>query len=153
MATYDYLRKQALKDVWRVPTIDRQFIINPQRVTKNYGRMKNFTVMWDTLSLPDNNNRWHVYDASSLAPVVLNLFKRCEGWTPLSEATNKRGVYTNLYVGTGLELPRFDSYYRYTESGVLIIAVRINKKLKCNLDKDTIYFRVYSGAFNYQNQV
>ena len=153
MATYDYLRKQALKDVWRVPTIDRQFIINPQRVTKNYGRMKNFTVMWDTLSLPDNNNRWHVYDASSLAPVVLNLFKRCEGWTPLSEATNKRGVYTNLYVGTGLELPRFDSYYRYTESGVLIIAVRINKKLKCNLDKDAIYLRVYSGAFNYQNQV
>lgn len=152
MATYDYLRKQALKDIWRIPSIDRQFIINPQRVTKNYGRVKNATVMWDTIKLPDSTSRWHVYDASSVASINLNLFTKFNDWTAISETTLRHGVYTDLYVNTGLQLPRFDSYYRYTESGVLLFAVKINRKLKCNLDKDQLYFRVYSGADNTQNQ-
>src|SRR5574343_429015 len=152
MATYDYLRKQALKDIWRIPSIDRQFIINPQRVTKNYGRVKNATVMWDTIKLTDSTSRWHVYDASSVASINLNLFTKFNGWTAISETTLRHGVYTDLYVNTGLQLPRFDSYYRYTESGVLLFAVKINRKLKCNLDKDQLYFRVYSGADNTQNQ-
>jgi hypothetical protein len=152
MPTYDYLRKQALMDVWRVPSIDRQFIVNPQRVTNNYGRVKNVTVMWDTLKLPDNTNRWHVYDASSLAAVNLNIFTKYNTWTAVSESSNRHGVYTDVYVNTGLQLPRFDTYYRYTESGVLLLAVKINKRLKCNLDKDQLYFRVYSGAFNAQYQ-
>ncbi len=146
MATYDYLRKQALKDVWRMPGIDRQFIITPQRITKKYGRKKHIDVAWETYRLPDATSTWHVYDASALSPIVLNLFRRCEGWTPLSDSTNKRGVYINAYVDSGVELPRFDSYYRYTNSGALLIAFKVNKKFIPDLEKDTVSFRVYSGA-------
>lgn len=146
MPTYDYLRKQALKDVWRVPTLDRQFIIEPRRITKAYGRVKHVTVMWETLALPDTSSKWHVYDAGPVSPIALNLFKKCSGWTPLSEATNQRGVYTNVYVNSGIELPRFDSFYRYTKTGSLVFAFKINKKLKMNLDLDKVYIRVYSGA-------
>lgn len=152
MPTYDYLRKQALTDVWRVPSLDRQFIVNPQRVTKNYGRVKNATVMWDTVKLPDNTSRWHVYDVSSVAAVNLNIFTKYNSWTAVSETTARHGVYTDIYVSSGLQLPRFDTYYRYTESGVLLLAVKINRKLKCNLDQDQLFFRVYSGAYNTQNQ-
>jgi hypothetical protein len=153
MATYDYLRKQALKDVWRVPSIDRQYIVAPQRITKSYGRRGYITVMWDTVLLPDQTSAWHVYDAASVAPHILNLFTRCQGWTPLSDSTNKRGVYVNAYVDTGIELPRFDTYYRYTESGSLIFAVKINKKLIPNLDKESFFVRVYTGAANNPNQM
>lgn len=153
MATFDYLRKQALKDVWQVPGIDRQFIIEPQRITKSYGRRGYVQAMWDTLSLPDKDSAWHVYDCSSVAPSVLNLFRRCQGWTPLSDAVNKRGAYINAYVGSGIELPRFDSFCRYTESGVLLFAFKINRKLIPNLDKETLYIRFYSGAANNANQL
>lgn len=151
MATYDYLRKQALLDVWRIPSLDRQFIVEPQRVTKSYGRRGYVTVMWDTMALPDQDSYWHVYDGSSVPAHALNLFTRCQGWTPLSDSTNKRAVYINAYVDSGIELPRFDSYYRYTESGVLVFAFKINKKLIPNLDKQSVFIRVYSGAANSPN--
>ena len=153
MATYDYLRKQALLDVWRIPSLDRQFIVEPQRVTKSYGRRGYVTVMWDTMTLPDQESYWHVYDGSSVPAMALNLFTRCQGWTPLSDSTNLRGVYVNAYVGSGVELPRFDSFYRYTESGALVFAFKINRKLIPNLDKEQVFVRVYSGAANNANQM
>lgn len=153
MAIYDYLRKQALLDIWQIPALDRQFIVEPQRVTKSYGRRGYVTVMWDTMALPDQDSYWHVYDGSSVPAMALNLFTRCEGWTPLSDSTNKRGVYLNAYVGSGVELPRFDSFYRYTESGVLVFAFKINRKLIPNLDKEQVYLRVYSGVANNANQL
>lgn len=146
MATYDYLRKQALKDVWRVPTLDRQFIIEPNRITKSYGRKVYITVMWETLKLPDLNSSWHVYDAGPVSMSGLNLFRKCEGWSSLSDAVNNRGVYINAYINSGVELPRFDSYYRYTKTGSLIFAFKINKKLIPNLDKEGVFIRVYSSA-------
>lgn len=153
MATYDYLRKQALKDIWRIPSLDRQFILQPQRVTKSYGRRGYVTVMWDTISLPDQESSWHVYDGSAVPAMALNFFTKCQGWTPLSDSTNKRGVYINAYVDSGVELPRFDSFYRYTESGALIFAFKINKKTIPNLDKESVFIRVYSGAANNANQL
>lgn len=151
MDNYDYLRKQGLSDVWRVPTLDRQFVIEPRRITRDYGRVRNVAVMWETLGLPDATSRWHVYDAGPVSSVSLNLFRRCHGWTPLSEATNKRGVYINAYVGSGVELPRFDSFYRYTETGSLVFAFKINKKFIPNLDTEAVFIRVYSGASIHQN--
>ena len=146
MATYDYLRKQALKDVWRVPTLDRQFIIEPRRITKTYGRKKNVTVVWETLRLPDDTSTWHVYDAGPVSMMSLNLFRKCTDWTSLSDATNNRGVYINAYISSGVELPRFDSFYRYTDVGSLIFAFKVNKRTIPKLDVDKVFIRVYSSA-------
>ena len=153
MSKYDYLRKQALNNVWQVPTIDRQFIVNPQRITKPYGRRSYFTHVWDTMSLPDTDSNWHVYDASTVPSVVLNLFTRCQGWTPLSDSVNIRGVYINAYVESGVSLPLFDTFYRYTETGVMLIAVKINRGLVMDLDRDNFYLRVYTGAYNSGQQL
>ena len=153
MANYDYLRKQALKDVWRNPGIDRQFIIEPERITQIYGKRRYVSVVWETIKLPDQQSNWHVYDAGPVSFVTLNLFRNCEGWTPLSDATNKRGVYINAYIDSGLELPRFDSYYRYTNTGSLIFAFKINKRTLADLDNKKVFVRVYSGAAINLNQL
>jgi hypothetical protein len=153
MATYDYLRKQALKDIWRVPDLNREYILAPQRVTKQYGRKKTATVMWDTVRLPDDTSVWHVYDASAWTGLVLNLFTKCNEWTSLSDAINKRAVYVDAYINNGVQLPRFDTYYRYTESGALIFAAKINKRLQMNLDRDDFFIRVYTSALNSIGQV
>lgn len=153
MATYDYLRKQALNDIWQIPGFDRQFIISPTRITKIYGNTKNIDVMWETLKLPDDISNWHVYDAGPVSPVTLNIFRRCQGWTPLSDTTNQRGVYINAYTESGVELPRFDSFYRYTSSGSLVFAFKINNKKLVDLNTQNVYIRVYSSAAININQM
>ena len=148
MATYDYLRKQALSDIWRNPVIDNQFIIEPTKITRSYGRKKNITVMWETLALPDDVSSWHVYSAGPIPSIYLNLFVNCNGWTSLSDVVKNHNVYLNAYVDNGVELPRFDTWFRYTETGTLIFAAKISKKFNFDLDKQDFFIRLYSGAHN-----
>lgn len=148
MDKYDYLRKHALSNVFISPTQDKQSIIKPYRLTPLYGKKDYATVdVWNTVKLPDNDSRWHVYQLGALHPSALNFFIKCDDWTSLAQSCNERAMICDIYVAKGIQIPRFDTFYRYTDNGSLILAVKINSKLNINLDKEPVYLRVYSNAY------
>ena len=148
MNKYDYLRKHALSNVFISPTQDRQCIIEPYRLTPVYGKKRYATVdLWSSITLPDTDSTWHVYQIGAIHPTVLNFFIKCDDWTSLAETCNDRGMMVDAYVASGLQLPRFDTFYRYTENGSLVLAVKINDSLKIDLGKESVFIRVYSDAY------
>ena len=148
MNKYDYLRKHALSNVFISPTQDKQCIIEPFRLTPVYGKKKFATVdLWSSISLPDEVSTWHVYQIGAIHPTVLNFFIKCDDWTSLADTCNDRGMMADAYVASGLQLPRFDTFYRYTENGSLVLAVKNNDKLKIDFDKEPVFIRVYSDAY------
>ena len=148
MNKYDYLRKHALKNVFISPTQDRQSVVRPVRITPEYGRKKFATVdQWGSVQLPDATSSWHVYQIGGVHPVVFNYFIKCDAWTSLAETSNERAMLAEVYVASGIQLPRFDTFYRYTENNSLIVAVKINSALPVDFDRDAVFVRVYSNAY------
>ena len=148
MNKYDYLRKHALSNVFISPTQDRQCIIEPFRLTPVYGKKRFATVdLWSSVNLPDDTSTWHVYQIGAIHPTVLNFFIKCDDWTSLADTCNDRGMLADAYVASGFQLPRFDTFYRYTENNSLILAVKFNDKYKIDLDVEQVYLRVYSNAY------
>lgn len=143
----DFLTDHALKNVWCTPGQDRQYILQPDKVTPRHGALNNFRLVWSNLSLPDSASRWHVYVVGGIHPMIFNLFTRAYSWVSFREACNRRQMYVDIYSNTGVQLPRFDSYYRYTENGALVIAVRINSTIPTDLDFQTLHVRMYSNAY------
>ena len=148
MNKYDYLRKHALSNVFISPTQDRQCIIEPFRLTPVYGKKRFATVdLWSSISLPDEVSTWHVYQIGAIHPTVLNFFIKCDDWTSLADTCNDRGMMADVYVASGLQLARFDTFYRYTENNSLVLAVKVNPTYSINLDIDRLFVRVYSNAY------
>ena len=148
MNKYDYLRKHALSNVFISPTQDRQCIIEPFRLTPVYGKKRFATVdLWSSVSLPDETSTWHVYQIGAIHPTVLNFFIKCDDWTSIAESCNARGMIADVYASSGFQLPRFDTFYRYTENNSLILAVKFNDKYHVDLDNEKIFLRVYSNAY------
>ena len=148
MNKYDYLRKHALSNVFISPTQDRQCIIEPFRLTPVYGKKRFATVdLWSSISLPDEVSTWHVYQIGAIHPTVLNFFIKCDDWTSIADSCNDRGMIADVYIASGLQLARFDTFYRYTENNSLVLAVKVNPTYSINLDIDRLFVRVYSNAY------
>ena len=148
MEKYDYLRKHALNNVFISPSQDRQAIIKPSRLTPDYGRKRYAAVdIWSSVQLPDSQSDWHVYQIGAMHPVAVNFFVKCDDWTSLAETCNNKGMLADAYSSKGVQLPKVDTFYRYTENGSLILAVKINENLNIDFDLEDIYIRVYTNAY------
>lgn len=147
MIDKDLLIEHALKNVWCAPGQDRQTIVKPAKLTQPYGVFKDVRIMWQSYPLPDTTNRWHVYQIGGVHPIIFNLFTRCFDWVSLKEQCNSQQIVANVYTNTGVELPRYDTYYRYTSNQNLIIAIKINPILPCDINKEDVFIRLYSNAY------
>lgn len=147
MTQYDYLRKHALKNVFISPTQDKPSIIQPVRITPQYGRKEFATVGWTNVELPDTTSRWHVYQIGGVHPIVFNYFLQCDKWTSFAESCNEQNMMIDIYTGSGLQFGRFETYYKYTYNNNLIVALKINKNIKTDYDNEPIFIRVYSNIF------
>lgn len=144
---YDFIVDHALKNVWCTPSQDSQFILQPARLTPRNGRVRLARVHWSEYKLPDETSRWHVYQVGGIHPVAFNLFTRCNKWTSFEESANAQTMIANVYGDNGYEFPLFDTYYRFTEANNIIVAVKINPKIKVDLNTKPVYIRVYTNAF------
>ncbi len=144
---YHFLRHHAQTNVRCGTDQDQQYALQPQRLTPSAGVMRSMRVMWDTIAMPDNYARWHVYMIGGIDPIAFNLFFRSFQWISFAEACNTKLMTANIYNVDGVELPRHDTYYRYTQTGALVVAVRINPRIPINFANDKISIRVYSNAF------
>lgn len=142
-----YLRAHASQFVWLAPYQDKHFTLRPARITSAAGSIKRIKVAYDEIQLPDAYSRWHVYQIGGIDPLFFNLFYRLQEWTPMSAACNAKKMVVNIYNSDGIEVPRFDSHYCYTQQGSLIIAVRINRSIPIAFGTSEITLRVFSNRW------
>lgn len=143
----EYLRQHAIENVWCQPRQDTQYTLRLARLTSEAGTMRNFTVMGERINVPDLYSRWHVLQIGGVSPRYFNLFPRTLAWVSFQEAGNTNKVHTNFFNTDGVEMPRFNTFYRYTENGALIIAARIDNRIPINFATDALYLKVYTNAY------
>lgn len=147
-----YLIDHALENVWCNPQQDNQVVIAAKRLTRNNGELNRFTLMNRQVSLPLSGKRYHVYQIGQILPVALGLspiagFWEPQKWIKFSEAMTSQKVIANLYNGQGVNVPRYSSYYMFTDDRDLVFAVEIDSAISINYNQDELYLRLYSNAF------
>jgi len=144
---YDFIKDHALKNVWCTPDQDKQLIIEPSRLTADGGVLHFLDVMWRRIYLPDQTSTWHVYQIGQVHPLIVGLLPKANQWHSFSEAMNQKKMIADIYVNTGVQLPRFDTYYMYNQDRDVIVAVRRNDKIPFDFDTDKVFIRLYTNAY------
>lgn len=149
---YSYMKSRAVANIWCNPQQDNQVIIAAKRITVREGELFSFPIMGTRIKLPSKDRRWHVFQVGQLHPTILNLLTRpfdwaVPTWKSFQEAVEHNDVFINVYNDKGVQLPLFRTYYMYTDSRALVIAVEDNPKLNVDFKNEQIRFRVYTNAY------
>ena len=103
---YDFLIDHALANVWCTPDQDRQFIIEPAKISPFYGILNTVVVGNRSINLPLNGVRFHVYQIGQVYPVTLGLPTTPNVWKTLAYACNTNKMVIDVYANSGIQLPR-----------------------------------------------
>lgn len=146
MKTSDYLIQHARDNVWCTPDQDFQVILAPARISPPQGIRNNIRVLWGTVGLPTKTDWYHVYQIGEITPKLLGLLNVVNRWTTLQEHANQEFVLTDVYIKSGVQFPRFETYVLRTSDNNVLVAVKDQPAIG-NLGKETLYLRFYSNAF------
>lgn len=147
-----YLINHALENVWCNPLQDNQIIFAAQRLTKDNGELNRFPLMNRQVSLPLTGKRYHVYQIGQILPVAIGLKPISGDWEPerwirFSDAMTSQKLVMNLYTARGVNIPRYSSYYMFSNEKDLIFAIEIDSAVPVDYDEETVYLRLYTNAY------
>lgn len=146
--SYNYLEDYALKNIWCAPRQDRQSRIQPARITPKGGVWNYVTVGWRSFTLPQAATRFHVYQVGQLHPLLLGLAPQQYKWVNFADACNQMTLIVDLYLDSGVQLPRFEAWYMVDADKNLFMAVRDPRpNIDVLLDEIPLYLRVYTNAY------
>lgn len=144
----NYIVKHAIENVWCAPRQDHQFILRPQRISRDGGEVVQIESDWLDVYLPDRRYYYHLYQVGRLHPDELGLFPIQNEWVTLTDVSNKMGMIADLYTAKGVLMPKFEVYYMVTAAKNLIIATRMRpRELGISYNDEDVFMRVYSNAF------
>lgn len=154
---YQYLIDHARQNVWCNPEQDNQLIFCAHRITKPIGELNHFKLMNRRLDLPKPGKRYHVFQIGQVGPSIVGLLSinpswLVERWIKFSDAMNELNLFTNIYTTGGVELPRYKSYYMFSNDRDLIIAIEQDINYSVNYLTDKIYTRFYTNAYFQSNR-
>ncbi|WP_144106693.1 hypothetical protein [Paraburkholderia sp. BCC1886] len=144
---FNYLVDNALKNVWCAPAQDRQGIFQLARLTPDGGVMNSVQVIWDSYTLPTSGVNFHVYQIGQVSPYMLGLLSGTTAWTTFTTAMNQNNLIADIYTESGIQLPRFQCYFRVMKNRNLIVAIQFESPLGLDMDTEAIFLRVYSNSF------
>lgn len=144
---FDYLVDHALKNVWCTPDQDLQVILQPARITPINGSENNFRVMMDTINLPTKQERYHVYQIGQMHPKLMGLFPERNTWRTLAHICGLENLVVDLYVHSGIQFPRAESWLLVTHDKNVLIAVKEQRRIKADLNNEPLFVRLYSNAY------
>lgn len=144
---FNYLVDHALRNVWCTPRQDLQANVELARLTPEGGAWNQFRVIWETLKLPLTNTRFHVFQIGQLHPSLMGLFDVQNQWVSLASASVRMRLMTYVYNKAGVQMPRFETWYRVTQDRNLIVAIKHQDQIDFHCGKEPVYFRVYTNAY------
>ena len=144
---YDFLVDNALRNVWCAPTQDRQAILQPARLTPDGGVVNSVQIDWSEYRLPVTSTAYHIYQIGQISPYLLGLLSWARTWAPFSVAMNRLNLIADLYVNSGIQLPRFQSYFMITRDRNILVAAQFQPTIDIDLDREPLCLRLYSNAF------
>lgn len=152
MYQYNYLIDHAINNVWCNPQQDNQLIFAGQRITRPSGELNKFKLMRRTVSLPEQGKYYHVFQVGQIHPNLVGLLSLTpswakEQWLKVSDAMTNLKLFANIYNIDGVELPRFKTYYLFTNDRDLVFAVEADKHYKVDSGLEQIYVRLYTNAY------
>lgn len=145
--TYNFLIDHALRNVWCTPDQDTQSIMQLARLTPKEGVWSRVNVMRREYVLPVPLVRFHVYQIGQIHPMLLGLLVVREQWVTLAQSCNDEKMIIDLFVASGVEFPKTESWFMVTRDKNLIVAVKAQPKLKVDLGARDLFMRVYSNAY------
>lgn len=146
-AQIEFLRQHAIQNVWCAPGQDRQYIFTLPRISNAGGSLKLTTVTGYALDLPDATSRWQLFQIGGVAPSAFGMLTRPYVWVNACVQANEGKSVVRLFSNTGVVAMLNDVYYRYTQSGNLVVAVRMHSKTPINWTTSPIYLHIYSNAY------
>lgn len=148
----NYLLQHTYDNVWCNNEQDHQLIFQAHKLTKLIGELNRFKLLRRYISLPETGKRYHVYQIGQISVSALGLLSRQPDWTvekwfSFQDAINATKLFCNLYTKEGLELPKYKSYYMYTNERALILAIEDDISFNIDYNADALYLRLYSNAY------
>lgn len=161
------LIEHAMLNLWAVPNQDFQHNIELARITPPGGVLREYPLLWDTLTVPEIENKreyFHFYQIGQVPPRLLDILPPTNCWINIEELNKQFNILVDVYSYFGYIVPRDHVWISaiYNKNVVLAIrnnlkidygtnkktnnhGVRVNEKFK--LDHDQLVIRFYSNAW------
>lgn len=143
----EFLRKHAMENVWCAPGQDGNFIFKLPALSSSGGSIGTIDITGPILDLPNAYDRFQVFMIGGVQPSVYGMVNALMHWVSHPEHSNTMKSALRVYTDDGVVFGAADVYYRYTGSGNLLVAVRMDNKLPVSWATDGIYLSLYKAAY------
>lgn len=139
---YDY----SVENAWANPAADRQFLIEPNRLTSYRGTLGPFTIPGATYGVPSTDTRWVLYTFGNMFPDILGIDESLMNWETLEDVMSRNKVLI-LPTLDQLAINPSDVQIIRMESGGILFAHRYDHYKK-RITSDSVFrVRFYSNAY------
>lgn len=142
----NFLQDYARRAIWCAPRQDLTTTWRPARITPERGVMGYFQHGWDRLGLPNNQQRFHVYQIGQIDPELLGLLDFPGQWLNVADLFTGTSLLTEVYLDNGRMLFRADCWVQKTQDRNLLLAVAEQPNIG-DIRTQPIYVHFYSNAY------
>lgn len=147
LSLMEYIKQHGIENVWCQPKQDTQYMIYPNRITKPIGASKRFSLMGQRYALPSDTGVYHVYMFGQLPPSFFNIMEGIGKWRKASTICNENKILIDLYLDSGIQFPRHDSWFIILPDKNILVAVKDQVKVPESLRTAKLAVKFYSNAF------
>ena len=140
------LRNYANNNAWGKPHVDKHFLINPNKLTSDYGVRGSFSLPGFSYPVPTTTKTYVVYGFGGINPAFLGMFGQNHMWRSLEEISVSEDIVINAFINhrslvlSGVHVLLIDNSYL-----VFAVEKELNKAMLGN-DME-LYIRFYSNSF------
>ena len=140
-----HLIQYAVKNIWANRNLENNCIYKPKKLTTDLPRISFWEQRGQSVSLPDESSRWHLYTLDTLSDSALGMYLgNFQGWMSVDYLMNNDNKLITIYQSNGLVYPTTLCYLQRRYDGSLLLAVNADDFPSMLLGEEDIYFHVYS---------
>lgn len=142
----DMVANKAADEIWQRPNQDRVARFSAKPITTDRGVSRTVNAGKYSVSLPDNTNKYVVYDLGQLNPNLYGFDLYLNNWFSLEAISNADEMLIQPLLNNR-RLPMKHTYMIRTEYRATLIAVRVDKAFDLFSSYDDLAISFYSNAW------
>lgn len=145
----DFTSYYAQSTLWSAPRMDNQSILDMARLSLVTGVYNRIRVADDSIKLPVQRKKFHVFQIGQLMPELLGMISCYEGrWVRLDVMMQMKNMIIDTYLVNGIMYPRHHVWFQWTETRNLLICFEDVPALgDHNLENYEPFIRFYTGGW------